>query len=796
MKMTRWMWTLGIPTLIAGCAAGTGDPTEKTAGQPLFSTQSIQGHLAGEGIIDFGTTVFGTNPTTLLEPLDFHRYEFQAQAGGTVTITATATKCGDPDLVIDLFTEDDLAAGGLQLVEADDSGLACAFDSRITNFTLPISGTYELIVRSFLQAGSNDNGHYQLTMTCGNGKCALPGAPNAATVRVNQASIDNGSLNASTLFDVGDFTFEHIFTVAEGLGNALPGAPGNGTARPAFRTNPNNVHFAAFGAPEAQSCVTCHNVGGDDGAGDRNHDIFQIGDGINRASGVERNPPTVLGNGFRQRIGEEMTADLQGELASAKAKCTAANPHVAVTQALTSKGISFGSLTVNADCTTVNFGATVGVDTDLIIKPFGWKGREATLKRFVEGGFRVHFGIQSQPQVSSKCPNTNLLGTGACPDPDGDGVVNELTEGGLSAMAIYMGLREIPVRVPAISAAAQTRANTGESLFKSVGCATCHTQFMTANKPVHVEAADSVAAGGTGGKGITLNLAVDNKDPKPAVNANGSMTIEVFSDFKRHDVGAALTDNQPFNQIAANQFITPPLWGIAVSAPYMHNGSARTLQDAILAHAGDAQAVRNSFAALTADQQSEVVEFLLTLGRQENVDAAAVKVNLGNFLLQQIKPTTTAGVFTLTQAALPGGTLVPHGGRVIIARNATQAQFQTFWGRTLDANTLFFTGGNVFPTISGGEQFALFDSNNDATTLGVGTDGFTFPEAAAAGQDLQRLDCGTLSTQAASWKILADAPANATPGIGPLSTVQQRICISEVSDATNSNFEFIEIFVE
>ncbi len=794
MQMTRWMWTLGIPALMAGCAAGDEPKLGKTD-RPIFSTESIQSHLAGEGIIDFGTTVFGTNPTTLLEPLDFHRYEFQAQAGGTVTITATATKCGDPDVVIDLFTEDDLGAGGSQLIEADDSGLACAFDAQITNFTLPVSGTYELIVRSFLQAGSNDNGHYQLTMACNNNACALPGAPNAATVRLNQATIDSGGINASDIFDIGDFTFEHIFTVAEGLGNALPGAPGNGTARPAFRTNPNNVHFNAFGAPEAQSCVTCHNLGGDDGAGDRNHDIFQIGDGINRASGVERNPPTVLGNGYRQRIGEEMTADLQGILNAAKAQV--ASTHVAVTKALTSKGISFGSLTVNADG-TVNFGATVGVDTDLVIKPFGWKGREATLKRFVEGGFRVHFGIQSQPQVDLKCPNTNLLGTGACPDPDGDGVVNELTEGGLSAMAVYMGLREIPVRVPAISAAAQARANTGESLFNQVGCQTCHTQFMTANSAIHVEAADSLANKGTGGKGITLNLCVDNKDPKVACSGGttGSATIEVFSDFKRHDVGAALTDNQPFNQIAANQFITPPLWGIAVSAPYLHNGSARTLQDAILAHAGDAQAVRNSFAALTADQQSEVVEFLLTLGRQENVDAAAVKVNLGNYLLQQIKPTTTAGVFTLTQAALPAGTLVPHGGRVIIARNATQAQFQTFWGRTLDANTLFFTGGNVFPSISGGEQFALFDSNNDATTLGVGTDGFTFPEAAAAGQDLQRLDCGTLSTQAASWKILADAPANATPGIGPLSTVQQRICISEVSDATNSNFEFIEIFVE
>ncbi len=90
--------------------------------------------------------------------------------------------------------------------------------------------------------------------------------------------------------------------------------------------------------PEAQSCVTCHNPGDDDGAGDVNHNISQIGDGVNRSSGVERNPPTVLGNGYRQAIGAEMTADLQGELAAATA--TAKSTNMAVTQALSSNLIA------------------------------------------------------------------------------------------------------------------------------------------------------------------------------------------------------------------------------------------------------------------------------------------------------------------------------------------------------------------------------------------------------------------------------------------------------------------------
>jgi hypothetical protein len=480
-----------------------------------------------------------------------------------------------------------------------------------------------------------------------------------------------------------------------------------------------------------------------------------------------------------------MTADLLAELAAAKLT-------PGVTKALSSKGISFGSLVVNgtAPNQTVDFTNVRGVDTDLIVKPFGWKGREATLKRFVEGGFRVHFGIQSQPQVKKNCPNVNLLGTGACPDPDGDTVVDELTEGGLTAMAVYMGLLETPVRVPAITAAAQTRANSGETLFTSVGCASCHTRFMKINNPIHVEAADSVANGGTGGKGITINLAVDNHDPKPAV-VNGTMTIEVFSDFKRHDVGTVLADTKDFNQIKANQFITAPLWGIGVAAPYLHDGRARTLQDAILAHAGDAQAVRNSFAVLTADQQAQIVEFLLTLGRQETKDAE--KVDLSNFVFEQIRP--QGSVFQVTTVAFPAGTLVPHGGRVVVARNASLAGFQSFYGRTLDVNTLFFTGGNVFPAIVGGEQFVLFDSNGDNTTANVGIDGFTFP--VAAGQTIQRRDCGLLSTSSASYTFVSATPASATPGIGPRSTGLNRICVSEVADSpTNSNNEFVELFIE
>jgi hypothetical protein len=608
--MNRWLWLVGASTLIAGCVLDDETTTEKTSTEPLVLS-NVKVNI--EGILDYGTVVFAENPTTLLEAGDFHGYEFDGKAGGVVTITMTSATCGAPDTFLDLFGPEDASGNrGTQLIENDDATFnGCSLDSQIKSFRLPVDGGYLITATSYLQRGG---GHYRLQLTCENNACALPGSPTFASTRIAQTDIDRGAFTPSALFDIGDFMFETVYRVEDGMGNALTGTPAGTSPRPNFRQFPNNVHFAAFGAPEAQTCVTCHNVGGDDGAGDLNHNIFQIGDGINRTSGVPRNPPTVLGNGLRQQIGIEMTADLAALLASAKAK--AASTQLAVTQALSSKGISFGSLIANPDG-TVNTAGVVGVDADLIVRPFGWKGREATIRRFIEGGFRVHFGMQSQPSIVKHCatPNVNTFGNGPnCQDPDGDGVTSEITEGQLTAEAVYMGLRETPIRVPALTSAAQARANSGEVLFNQVGCNSCHVAKFALKTPVHVEPADT-----TGGAGITLRLATDTKVPHPALNTDGSMTVELWSDFKRHDVGAALADSKAFNQIAANQFITPPLWGVADSAPYLHDGRAATLGDAILAHAGDAQAVRNAYAALTADQQLQIQQFLATLGRVEDL---------------------------------------------------------------------------------------------------------------------------------------------------------------------------------
>ncbi len=769
---SRWM-LCGLP-ILAGCALGDDASTTKLE-EPLVLTAATP--VATQGLLDFGTKVFAESPSSALPPGAFHGYEFTGRAGGVVTITMTAGTCGTPDTLVHLFGPEGARGDrGADLVRSDDgTGLPCSTDSRIAGFTLPVNGSYLIVATSFSQRGG---GSYALTLTCDNDACALPGEMTFARSRIAQTEIDRGAVTGEQLFDIGDFLFETVFRVEDGLGNALVGTPAGSTTRPNFR----RVHQGAFGAPEAQSCIACHNVGGDDGAGDRGHDIFQIGDGVTPSSGLERNAPVVLGLGLRQQIGIEMTADLQAQLASAKT--AAASRGTAVTVALASKGVSFGTIVASPNG-TVDTTGVLGVDPDLVVKPFGWKGREATLRRFVEGGFRVHFGMQTAPSIAKHCasPDPSTFGTGAnCRDPDGDGVVDEITEGQLTAMAVYMGLREAPVRVRPLDETARNRTTVGELLFGSAGCASCHVARMRLASPVHVEPADT-----TGGAGITLDLATQMKSPHPGRNLDGSMSVELWSDFKRHDLGSALADSKPFKAIPPGQFLTTPLWGVATSPPYLHDGRAPTLRDAILAHGGEATASRAAFEALSEDDRQKILEFLGTLGREsETVQASLPEgVDLSGFTLRQ---TSSSASFVL-----PAGTVVRHGGFVVVARNTTRPELEAFYHRTLGPNVVFINSGGRFPSINGGETFSL------ANLQGAVVDGPTIAQPSGGLQNFQRTTGGAPASERSSWILSAAQPSAATPGAGQASTGQGRIYISEIADAAGAGtfgFELVELFVE
>lgn len=117
------------------------------------------------------------------------------------------------------------------------------------------------------------------------------------------------------------------------------------------------------------------------------------------------------------------------------------------------------------------------------------------------------------------------------------------------------------------------RINKGEDNFNDVGCASCHVSAL-------------------------------NGEEGP---------VAAFSDFLLHDVANPDRLNVPEADAEPGEFRTAPLWGIRQTAPYLHDGSAETLRDAIVLHFGEASPSKDAFNALSFDEQSKLIEFLLSL---------------------------------------------------------------------------------------------------------------------------------------------------------------------------------------
>ncbi|MBS0126874.1 di-heme oxidoredictase family protein [Thetidibacter halocola] len=139
-----------------------------------------------------------------------------------------------------------------------------------------------------------------------------------------------------------------------------------------------------------------------------------------------------------------------------------------------------------------------------------------------------------------------------------------------------------------------------------------------------LEVGDLLAAGNYQ---IDLSVAEDpsllpHLFPRLAANADGSVDVPLYSDLRQHNMGAALQD--PASQgsdvagiaIAPPIFVTRVLWGVGDSGPWMHDGRARTLTEAILLHrseGSEASDVINVFSQLQAPDQADLIAFLESL---------------------------------------------------------------------------------------------------------------------------------------------------------------------------------------
>ncbi len=157
----------------------------------------------------------------------------------------------------------------------------------------------------------------------------------------------------------------------------------------------------------------------------------------------------------------------------------------------------------------------------------------------------------------------------------------------------------------------------GFNTFQQVGCASCHVPELETNTTE-----------------LPLRFPVDRSDPsanayyhvdlsKPPArfekNQNGGIVVPLYADLKRHDMGDALAESFALADEKTNrEFTTARLWGIADTAPYLHDGRATTLTEAILLHGGEAQDARDNFAALGDSERTDLLEFLRSLRTPED----------------------------------------------------------------------------------------------------------------------------------------------------------------------------------
>ena len=91
------------------------------------------------------------------------------------------------------------------------------------------------------------------------------------------------------------------------------------------------------------------------------------------------------------------------------------------------------------------------------------------------------------------------------------------------------------------------------------------------------------------------------------------------TDLLLHDMGPGLADGRPDWEASGSEWRTPPLWGVGLTgtvlplASFLHDGRARTLEDAILWHGGEGEASKEAFRTADAARRSALVAYLRSL---------------------------------------------------------------------------------------------------------------------------------------------------------------------------------------
>jgi hypothetical protein len=480
--------------------------------------------------------------------------------------------------------------------------------------------------------------------------------------------------------------------------------------------------FLRLDGLDSQSCFECHNSigsyrvpasqgggltrkpGAVGGAAGSNSNAY-INPGFpNPLTYLVRNPPHVFGTGYTQTLADEMTVELQSEVAVARSRAQG-TPNTPQSVPLSAKSITFGTFTTTykgsgpgsfINCKDVcdpggltpyappvgfvdDVTNVTGVSCDIVVRPFQWKGIASSIRHFVRDALDFHFSMQAVEKYGHL-------------DCDLDGKTDEMTLGNVSALTSFVTMSRPPQQAnlldPSVVRGRQFfLTGAPGQLTAAQTCAACHVPIMpvysaqlfidnpgaaaiepsdcqvhsfqrSLTSPNSAQRAPQFSRLGANpaalianvrpAEGIAATVPIGLPCPRPGVPGycidlttlppgvpefvlprlprnRGEIDVPLFSDLRTHDMGPKLADvdlngmpeNQPTDVaglcITSRIFLTRPLWGVGDTGPWMHDGRALTLSDAILMHGGEGQPAADAFRALNASQQQDVVNFLLSL---------------------------------------------------------------------------------------------------------------------------------------------------------------------------------------
>ena len=215
---------------------------------------------------------------------------------------------------------------------------------------------------------------------------------------------------------------------------------------------------------------------------------------------------------------------------------------------------------------------------------FGWRGQTASLKEFVMGACANELGLQ--------VPGHNQ---GIDPlDPAYRAPGLDLTQEQCDDLAEFVASLPRPEQRQAKNSDERDLFQAGENVFERVGCANCHVRTL-----------------GTV-EGLYSDLLLHDLGPKLADPSGATPSFGPTRSTGGYNGGSPdVFIEAP--AITRRQWRTTPLWGVADSAPYMHDGRAVALEDAINAHGGEAAASERLYAALPSAEREKLLGFLSSL---------------------------------------------------------------------------------------------------------------------------------------------------------------------------------------